>query len=206
MGTSPGSSSGPESGRRPCPGTPQQSRPPRPWPPGRRPMRLPGASIFLFRHHAERRGRSGRTHADPPLWHIPGMQRRSWKGTQKGLSVCGGLRAFCPGLHHYADWSQPSGGYLAACGSPLPRSARAVPVPDGERRRAPACVGTASCPVCVSSSGRGHGTPEVGYRIQSWSIRGLLLASRMKLPARRERRSAEPVFASGTHAAWLTAR
>ena len=67
MGTSPGSSSGPESGRRPCPGTPRRSRPPRPWPPGRRPMRLPTASIFLFRHHAERRRRAGRTRADPPI-------------------------------------------------------------------------------------------------------------------------------------------
>jgi hypothetical protein len=44
--------------------------------------------------------------------------------------------------------------------------------------------------------GRGHHTPEVGYRIQSWSIRGALLASSVKWPARRERRSAEPVFAS----------
>jgi hypothetical protein len=49
MGTSPGSSSGPEPGRRPCPGTLRRSRPPRPRPPGRRRMRLPGASIFLFR-------------------------------------------------------------------------------------------------------------------------------------------------------------
>jgi hypothetical protein len=46
MGTSPGSSSGPEPGRRPCPGTPRRSRPPR----------LPGSPIFLFRYHAERRG------------------------------------------------------------------------------------------------------------------------------------------------------
>ena len=30
-------------------------------------MRLPGVSIFLFQHHAERRGRSGRTHAYPPI-------------------------------------------------------------------------------------------------------------------------------------------
>jgi hypothetical protein len=29
-------------------------------------MRLPGTSASLFRRHAERRGRSGRTHADPP--------------------------------------------------------------------------------------------------------------------------------------------
>ena len=42
-------------GRRPCPGTPRRSRPPQPRPPGRRRMRLPGALIFLFRHHAERR-------------------------------------------------------------------------------------------------------------------------------------------------------
>jgi hypothetical protein len=28
---------------------------------------MPGASVSLFRHHAERRGRSGRTRADPPI-------------------------------------------------------------------------------------------------------------------------------------------
>jgi hypothetical protein len=49
------------------PGTLRRSRPPRPRPPGRRRMRLPGASIFLLRHHAERRGKSGRTHAYPPI-------------------------------------------------------------------------------------------------------------------------------------------
>ena len=54
-------------GRRPCPGTPRRSWPPRLRPPGHRRMRLPGAPIFLFRHHAERRGRSGRTHAYPPI-------------------------------------------------------------------------------------------------------------------------------------------
>ncbi len=57
MGTSPGSSSGLEPGRRPNPGTPQRSRPPRPRPPGRRRMRLPGTSASLFRRNAERRGR-----------------------------------------------------------------------------------------------------------------------------------------------------
>ena len=85
MGTSPGSSSGPESGRRPCPGTPQQSRPPRPWPPGRRPMRLPGASIFLFRHHAERRGRSGRTHADPPICTVLDRGRAAVAAAHNGI-------------------------------------------------------------------------------------------------------------------------
>jgi len=48
MGTSPGSSNGPEPGRRPCPGTPWRSRPPRPRPPGRRRTRLPGASILYL--------------------------------------------------------------------------------------------------------------------------------------------------------------
>jgi hypothetical protein len=62
----PGLSSGPDPGRRPGPGTPRRSRPPRLRPPGRRRMRLSVAS-FLFRHHAERRGRSGRTRADPPF-------------------------------------------------------------------------------------------------------------------------------------------
>ena len=58
MDTSPGSSSGPEPGRRPCPGMPRRNRLPQPRPPGRRPMRSPGSSIFLFRYHAERRGRA----------------------------------------------------------------------------------------------------------------------------------------------------
>jgi hypothetical protein len=38
--------------------------------PGR--QRLPGACVSLFRHHAERRGTSGRTRADPPIWPLPG--------------------------------------------------------------------------------------------------------------------------------------
>jgi hypothetical protein len=63
--SAPGASSGPDHGWRPCPGTPQQSRPP-PSPPGCRKMRLTGASAYLPRHHAERPGRSGRTRADPP--------------------------------------------------------------------------------------------------------------------------------------------
>src|SRR6266536_937684 len=67
MGTTPGSSSGSGPGRRPSPGTLGQSRPLRPRPPGRRRMRLPGASIALFGHHAERGGRSGRTYAYPPI-------------------------------------------------------------------------------------------------------------------------------------------
>jgi hypothetical protein len=57
MGTSPGSSNGPEPGRRPCPGTPWRSRPPRPRPPGRRRIRLPQSVRPLSRHHAERRER-----------------------------------------------------------------------------------------------------------------------------------------------------
>ena len=44
----PGSFSGPEPGRRPCPGTPPRSRPLRPRPPGRRRMRLPRASISPY--------------------------------------------------------------------------------------------------------------------------------------------------------------
>jgi hypothetical protein len=54
-----------------------RSRPSRLRPPGRRRMRLPGASISLFRHHTERRGRSGRTHAVPPFWSASGSQARS---------------------------------------------------------------------------------------------------------------------------------
>ena len=57
MDTSPGSSSGPEPGS-PCPGMPRRNRLPQPRPPGRRPMRPPGSPIFLFRYHAERRGRA----------------------------------------------------------------------------------------------------------------------------------------------------
>jgi hypothetical protein len=37
----------------------------------RKRMRLPGASVFLFPHHAERRGRSGRTRALPPDLYAP---------------------------------------------------------------------------------------------------------------------------------------
>ena len=60
----PGSSSGPDHGWSPRPGTPRRSRPP-PSPPGRHKMRLTGTSAYLFRHHAEQSGRSGRTRADP---------------------------------------------------------------------------------------------------------------------------------------------
>jgi hypothetical protein len=93
MGTSPGSSNGPEPGRRPCPGTPWRSRPPRPRPPGRRRIRLPGASILYLgitlsdergegeRAHCRRSGRVGglvvrdRAHSyqvDPSLSGTPG--------------------------------------------------------------------------------------------------------------------------------------
>jgi hypothetical protein len=63
-----GVSSGSDPGMRPCLGTPRRSRLPRPRPSGHRRMRMPGASVSLFRHHAERRGRPGRTPADPPIW------------------------------------------------------------------------------------------------------------------------------------------
>ena len=55
-------------GRRPCPGTPRRSWPRQSRASERKRMRLPGASVFLFPHHAERRGRSGRTRALPPIW------------------------------------------------------------------------------------------------------------------------------------------
>jgi hypothetical protein len=105
MGTSPGSSSGPEPGGRPCLGTPRRSRPPRSRPPGRRRMRLPGASIFLFRHHAERRGRSGRTHAYPPDAHSgtgPGRPcRRRDRGGPGGAGRLGdGKRGRARRRHH----------------------------------------------------------------------------------------------------------
>ena len=64
--SAPGASSGPDHGWRSCPGTPRRSRPP-PSPPGRRKMRLIGASAYLSRHHAERPGQPGRTRADPPI-------------------------------------------------------------------------------------------------------------------------------------------
>jgi len=41
----------------------------------RRRMRLPGASVSLIRHHAERRGRSGRTRADPTICADEGSRR-----------------------------------------------------------------------------------------------------------------------------------
>ena len=65
--TAPGHPEGPDPGRRPWPGTPLRSRPLRPRLPGCRRMRLPGASVSLFRYDAERRGRLGRTRADPPF-------------------------------------------------------------------------------------------------------------------------------------------
>ena len=34
-------------------------------------MQLPRASVSLYRHHAERRERLGRTHAYPPLSQVP---------------------------------------------------------------------------------------------------------------------------------------
>jgi hypothetical protein len=40
------------------PGNAEAEPLPQPRPPGRRPMRSPGSSIFLFRYHAERRGRA----------------------------------------------------------------------------------------------------------------------------------------------------
>ena len=76
MGTSPGSSNGPEPGRRPCPGTPWRSRPPRPRPPGRRRIRLPGASIlYLGITLSDERGEGERAHcrrsARPDESHAP---------------------------------------------------------------------------------------------------------------------------------------
>ena len=63
MGASPGSSNGPEPGRRPCPGTPWRSRLPRPRPPGRRRIRLPGASIlYLGITLSDERGEGERAH------------------------------------------------------------------------------------------------------------------------------------------------
>jgi hypothetical protein len=50
-------------GRRPCPGTPWRSRPPRPRPPGRRRIRLPGASVlYLGITLSDERGEGERTH------------------------------------------------------------------------------------------------------------------------------------------------
>jgi hypothetical protein len=66
-GRQPRASYGPDPARQPCPGTPRRSRPSRPRPPGRRRMRLSGASVSPFRHHAERRSRSGGTRAEPPI-------------------------------------------------------------------------------------------------------------------------------------------
>ena len=85
MGTRPGSSRGPEPGRRPCPGTPRRSRPPRPRPPGRRPMRLPGAPIFLFRYHAERRGRAEENARGPAVLNWTGpFGPACWRRADRG--------------------------------------------------------------------------------------------------------------------------
>jgi hypothetical protein len=53
-----------------------------PGPPGRRWMRLSGASASRSRHHAERRGRSRRTRAVPPLWRRSLQLGRADHGTQ----------------------------------------------------------------------------------------------------------------------------
>jgi hypothetical protein len=92
-----GVSSGSDPGRRPCLGTPRRSRLPRPRPSGHRRMRMPGASISLFRHHAERRGRSGRTPAYPPICHRTVPSVRSAEGAQNGifcrvLAICWRMR------------------------------------------------------------------------------------------------------------------
>ena len=71
MDTSPGSSSGPEPGS-PCPGMPRRNRLPQPRPRGRRPMRPPGSPIFLFRYHAERRGRAEENARGPAVLHWNG--------------------------------------------------------------------------------------------------------------------------------------
>jgi hypothetical protein len=115
MGTSPGSSNGPEPGRRPCPGTPWRSRPPRPRPPGRRRIRLPGASILYLgitlsdergegeRAHCRRYGRfSGdlmlaadrnrmvdlRAGQGPGLRRVPGLPRFVWHVSNRAESHC----------------------------------------------------------------------------------------------------------------------
>jgi hypothetical protein len=88
MGTSPGSSNGPEPGRRPCPGTPQRSRPPRPRPPGRRRTRLPGASIlYLGITLSGERGEGERAHCrrsarQSPSGGMPRMPRRAGKSVR----------------------------------------------------------------------------------------------------------------------------
>ena len=97
IGTGPGSSSGPEPGRRPCPGTPRRSGRRGPGHRRRR-MRLPGASIFLFRHHAERRGSSGRTHADPPIWAVR-ARRCPALAAARNRRFCGDIRS-CPAAAH----------------------------------------------------------------------------------------------------------
>lgn len=93
MGTSPGSSNGPEPGRRPCPGTPWRSRPPRPRPPGRRRIRLPGASIlYLGITLSDERGEGERAHCrrsarpEPP-WRSLAWERRSGRSGAPSFSV-----------------------------------------------------------------------------------------------------------------------
>ena len=54
------------------PGNAERNRLPQPRPPGRRPMRSPGSPIFLFRYHAERRGRAEENARGPAVLHWNG--------------------------------------------------------------------------------------------------------------------------------------
>jgi hypothetical protein len=95
-----------------------RNRPPRSRTPGRRGMLVPGASVSLFRHHAERRGRSGRTRARepvPPIWSAAWLCRRPSRTTPK--------RAIC------APYSWPDG---RGGGPLLPMCGRHKAVPGWE--------------------------------------------------------------------------
>ena len=88
MGTSPGSSNGPEPGRRPCPGTPWRSRPPRPRPPGRRRIRLPRSVHPLSRHHAERREVRENAHTAAVMRRRRDSQVREKERTDQVVLLC----------------------------------------------------------------------------------------------------------------------
>ena len=105
MGTSPGSSNGPEPGRRPCPGTPWRSRPPRPRPPGRRRIRLPGASIlYLGITLSDERGEGERAHCRRSGRRT---DSQAWQSNRARIGRYGTVRNVSPAPYERGrDWAR----------------------------------------------------------------------------------------------------
>ena len=122
-GISPGSSNGPEPGRRPCPGTPWRSRPPRPRPPGRRRIRLPGASIlYLGITLSDERGEGERAHC-----------RRDGRSARPECAARDGRRSVCSAWSAVAEvvalvrWSMACAGSVAVWNGRFPGTRSALP-------------------------------------------------------------------------------